>query len=182
MFKKLIPVFASLILAAASIGATKSPATINNTESAKHENAKTVELSAGSPATLQIGNLGVDVTKAGTNGEVDISRSKVAKADHMPTRGDVKIVQPVENFMVENTTTESTDQYVHGQTYIYFDLTHNQATQYQNGNLAIYHFNTTTNSWVQLPTIFVNRGTYGRLAAVATGYGSYALGMPTATK
>ncbi len=32
MFKKLVPVFASLILAAASIGATKLPATINNTE------------------------------------------------------------------------------------------------------------------------------------------------------
>jgi len=181
MFKKLIPVFASLILAAASIGATKSPATINNTESSTKENAKTVQLSAGSPATLQIGNLGVDVTNAGTNGEVDLSRSKVANADHMPTQGEVKIVQPVENFKVESTT-ESTNQYVHGQTYIYFDLTHNQATQYHNGDLAIYHFNTTTNSWQQMPTIFVNRGAYGRLAAVATGYGSYALGMPTATK
>jgi len=181
MFKKLIPVFASLILAAASIGATKSPATINNTESSKHENSKVVDLSAGTPATLQIGNLGVDVTKAGTNGEVDLSRTKTAKADHMPTQGAVKIVQPVENFKVDSTT-ESTDQYIHGQTYIYFDLTHNQATQYNNGNLAIYHFNTSTNSWQQMPTIFVNRGSYGRLAAVATGYGSYALGMATASK
>jgi len=181
MFKKLVPVFASLILAAASIGATKSPATINNTESAKHENAKTVDLSAGSPTTLQIGNLGADVTNAGTNGEVDLSRSKVAKADHLPTQGEVKIVQPALNYKVENTT-EGTDQYVHSRTYIYFDLTHNQATEYHNGNLAIYFFNTSTNSWEQMPTTFVNRGTYGRLATIATGYGSYALGMPTANK
>ena len=181
MFKKLIPVFASLVLAAASIGATKSPATINNTESSSHENAKAVDLSAGTSASLQIGNLGVDVTKAGTNGEVDLPRSKVAKADHMPTQGEVKIIQPALNYKVENTT-ENADQYVHSQTYIYFDLTHHQATEYQNGNLAIYHFNTATNSWEQMPTTFVNRGTYGRLATVATGYGSYALGMATASK
>ena len=181
MFKKLVPVFASLILAAASIGATKSPATINNNESSNKENAKVVDLSAGSPATLQIGNLGVNVTKAGTNGEVDLSRSEVAKADHMQTQGEVKILNPVENFQVE-TTTETTDQYIHGQTYIYFDLTHNKATQYNNGNLAIYHFNSATNSWVQMPTFFVNRGTYGRLATIATGYGAYALGMPNASK
>lgn len=168
MFKKLIPVFASLILAAASIGATKSPAT-----------NKTVDLSAGSAATVQIGNLGADVTNAGTNGEAVISRSKVAKVDHMPTQGEVKIVQPALNYKVENTT-GTTEQYVHSRTYIYFDLTHHQATEYQNGNLAIYFFNTSTHSWEQMPTTFVNRGTYGRLATVATGYGDYALGMPKA--
>lgn len=181
MFKKLVPVFASLILAAASIGATKLPATINNTESSTKENAKAVDLSAGSSASLRVGNLGVYVPKAGTNGEIDLSRSKVSTADHMPTQGEVKIVQPVENYKVEKTS-ESTDQYVHSQTYIYFDLTHNQQTQYNNGDLAIYHFNTSTNSWEKMPTFFVNRGTYGRLATIATGYGSYALGMPASSK
>ena len=170
MFKKLIPVFASLILAAASIGATKSPAS-----------SKAVDLTAGSPTTVQIGNLGVYDTNAGTNGQMVLSRSKTTIDDNMPTQGELKIVQPIENYQVESTT-GSTDQYVHGQTYIYFDLTHNQATQYHNGNLAIYHFNTSTNSWQLMPTIFVNRGANGRLAVVATGYGSYALGMPTANK
>lgn len=176
MFKKWMLPFVTAVATLATLAFSVVPAFAASPDTARKEDKNPITLTVGEKVTDQVGNAGIFTPKSGYNGELDLSRTTRMPGDHVQPAIGVKLVDRLLNVSVEKSK-ENNDAYLHGQTYIFFDLTRAQEQSFKNGELAIYGYNTSTRTWSKLPTFSV-AGAMSRVSTVATGFGDYALGMP----
>lgn len=162
------------------LGAITSASNSSTTasSSAKNQGANSTistNIAVGQTVDFSNGREGVYMQNSSTNGELDLSRMSTTKALHTPQ--GVRFNQPVIDFQVDNANGVQ-DTYLHGLTYVYFNLSNSELNAWMNGTLAVYHYNSTTKTWSEMPSFQVDRGnTSGnRIAAVVTAYGEYGLG------
>jgi hypothetical protein len=128
-------------------------------------------ITAGEAVDFSSGRAGIFLPKSGYTGTLVIS---LLAADQVRSIKNVHFEESAIAFQVELANGQ-TETVLHGLNYVYFNLTKDELRTWENGNLAIYHYNAVTKNWAKLSTFFVNRAD-GRIASVAPGFGLYALG------
>ena len=176
MFKKWMLPFVTAVVTLATLAFSVVPAFAASPDTASKENKNPVYLTLGETVTDQVGNAGMFTPNSGYTGELDLSRTTRMPGDHVQSPVRAKLVDRMLNVTVE-ASKEQNDAFLHGRTYVYFDLTRAQEQSFKNGDLAIYGYNSSSCTWTKLPTFSVAGATY-RISAVATGFGDYSLGMP----
>jgi len=132
-------------------------------------------IAVGQTVDFSNGREGIYMQNSSTNGELDLTRISATQLLHVPK--GLHFTDLVINFQVANANGVQ-DTYLHGLTYIYFNLSKSEFDAWSNDTLAIYQYNSTTKTWSAMPSFQVDLGSTGvyRIAAVATGYGEYGLG------
>lgn len=174
MFKKWSVVLASLALVLSTAGFAAAPAFAKGSIRESQETGKTEMIAAGKPVILAMGSSGVWMSKSGFKGELDVLRQMWSQGLHLQPMAGVTFSQ-VLTWNVENTK-ENADHFLQGRSYVFFNLTRSQEAQWKSGSLGIYAYNAAKHTWTRLPA-FAIRGTGNRVAAVATQFGTYALGV-----
>lgn len=175
MFKKLSIVFASLALAAASFGFSVMPVSAKTTSKNDTLSQSSTAITAGETLNQSFGNEGVYMPSSGYNGNLVITRLAQDEAQHAPK--GLRFSQPLINFSVDQSSNRP-DAFLHGQTYVYFNLSKTEMSAWKNGDLSIYWYNPSANAWASVPTSFDSHGnTGGRVYTLASSFGTYAVGI-----
>lgn len=174
MFKKWSIVLTSLVLVLSSFGFVVAPAFAKGSVKEGQEAGKTESITAGKAEILAMGMSGISMPKSGFQGELDVMRQMWSQGLHLQPMKGVTFSQ-VLTWNVENTK-ENAEHFLQGRSYVFFNLTRSQESQWKSGSLGIYSYNPATKTWTRLPA-FAVRGTTNRIAAVATRFGTYALGL-----
>ncbi|MEJ2264281.1 MAG: hypothetical protein P8X95_12600 [Anaerolineales bacterium] len=175
MFKKLSIIFASLALAFASFGFSSARENPKATESGDVISQSSTAITGGELVNQASGNEGVYMPKSGYNGTLMLSRLGQEEANHVPQ--GLRFSQPLVNFSVDLSSNHP-DPILHGQTYVYFNLSKTEMSAWKKGDLSIYWYNPTTQSWTAVPTSFDSHGNTGaRVYTLATSFGTYGVGI-----
>jgi hypothetical protein len=176
MLKKLSFTLMAITLALATLGAAVVTAFAKSPEN--NETGQTVNVATGQSVTTRSGRDGIYIASSPYSGELDLSHTKQATGNHL--RGtNAKFVDNILTMTVDNTKErQATPRNANG--YVYFDLTKGEQQMWQGKLLAIYGYNSTTQTWTALPTRWVSAGTtgYGRLVAPLSSYTDFGLATP----
>jgi hypothetical protein len=175
MFKKLSIIFASLALAFASFGFSVLPVSAKTANKSDYLSQSSTPISAGETLNQSVGNEGLYMPSSGYNGNLVLTRLAQDEAQHTPM--GLRFSQPLINFSVTQSSNRQ-ETFLHGQTYVYFNLSKTEMTAWKNGDLSIYWYNPTTQTWTAVPTSFDSHGnTGGRVYTLATSFGTYGVGI-----
>jgi hypothetical protein len=178
MLKRLSFTLMAVILALASLGASVVTGFAKSSTSTSA--STTVDVTAGHSIAATLGRNGIVITSSPYTGEFELSRTKSSVGDHL--RGtDAKFVDGILTLTVTNNTTQMRAMSIKSAIgYVYFDLTKNEQSLWNSKELAIYGYNSNTDSWTSLATRWVSAGPTGngRLTAPVSSYSAFALGTP----
>jgi hypothetical protein len=178
MIKRLGFTLMAIIMALATVGAAVGTAFAKTSE--KTESGTTVNVTAGHAISATLGRNGINITSSPYTGELDLTRTKPTTGDHL--RGtDAKFVDAILTMTVDNANHERTMSIKSASGYVYFDLTKGEQALWNGKELAVYGYNSSTDSWTSLSARWVSAGPagYGRLVAPVSKYSAFALGTPT---
>jgi hypothetical protein len=179
MIKRLGFMLVAIMMALATVGASVGSAFAKTSEN--NENGTTVDVTAGHAISATLGRNGINIANSPYTGEFELLRTKSTVGDHL--RGtDAKFVDAILTLKVENNSRLERSMSIKSAIgYVYFDLNKNEQALWKSKDLAIYGYNSNTDSWTSLPTRWVSAGLagYGRLAASVSNYSAFALGTPT---
>lgn len=179
MLKRLSFTLMAIIMALATVGALVGTAFAKTSEN--NETGTTVKVTTGHAISATLGRNGINIASSPYTGEFELIRTKSTVGDHL--RGtNAKFVDAILALKVENNSRLERSMSIKSAIgYIYFDLNKNEQALWNGKELAIYGYNSKTDSWTSLPTRWVSAGPtgYGRLAASLSNYSAFALGTPT---
>jgi hypothetical protein len=177
MIKRLGFTLAAMVMALATVGASVGTAFAKTSEN--NESGTSVDVTTGQAISATLGRNGINIASSPYTGEFELTHTKSTVGDHL--RGtNAKFVDAMLTFTVDNTTLERPMSIQNANGYIYFDLTKGEQALWQGNELAIYGYNSNTQSWTSLPTRWVSEGEtgYGRLIAPVSDHSAFALGTP----
>jgi hypothetical protein len=181
MLKRLSFTLTAVILALTTLGA--SALTGFAKSSASNSASTTVDVTSGHSIAATLGRNGIIITNSPYTGEFELSRMRSSVGDHL--RGtDAKFVNGILTLTVKNSSPLQRALSIKSATgYVYFDLTKNEQALWNSKELAIYGYNSNTQSWTSLTTRMVSAGAtgYGRLVAPVAKFSAFALGTSTPT-
>jgi hypothetical protein len=138
----------------------------------------TASLVAGQPNDVWLGNAGLYLPASVYGGKAVLERYEIGSLSIAEDRLDRQDLFPRQRYL-EFTIYDSAAKQVklpRGLVYAYFNLGYKEDALWEDGNLAIYYYDTYKGKWVEcLANHFVDKGKYGRLACLATQTGLYAL-------
>lgn len=173
MFKKIATPLIAVILALATTGAMAEIA------SAKALPRNVMDVMAGDRVNLIVNGAGVmSQGKSTFEGELEVARTNSLSADEMSIQ-HIRWSAPLLKVELKGDDKGlSQDSRLHGNTFIYFDISKKMDKAEMNGALAIYKFDATRNIWVKLPTRYVNfaKTSSAEVVSRAIGVGTYGLG------
>jgi len=173
MFKKIANPLIAVIIALAASGAVMGIA------SAKTLPRNVIDVMAGDRVNMNIQGAGVMTQgKSSFEGELEIARTSTLSADEMSAQ-NIRWIAPILKVELKgNDKGVSQDSRLHGNTFIYFDISKSMDKAAANGALAIYKFDATRDVWVRLPTRYMNatKTSSAEVASRAIGVGTYGLG------
>ena len=178
MLKRLGFTLIAMIMALATLGAAVGTAFAKTSEN--NESGTTVNVTSGHAISATLGRNGINITSSPYTGELDLTRTKPTVGDHL--RGtDAKFVDAILTLTVDNANHERAMSIKSASGYVYFDLNKYESSLWNSKELAIYGYNSNTDSWTSLSTRWASAGPtgYGRLAASVSNYSAFALGTPT---
>jgi hypothetical protein len=179
MIKRLGFTLVAILMALATVGGSVGNAFAKTSENS--ESGTTVDVTAGHAISATLGRNGISIANSPYTGEFELIRTKSTVGDHL--RGtDAKFVDAILTLKIENSSRLERSMSIKSTIgYVYFDLTKNEQALWNSKTLAIYGYNSKTDSWTSLPTRWVSAGPmgYGRLAAPVSNYSAFALGTPT---
>jgi hypothetical protein len=177
MLKRFSFVLVAAALALATLGATAVTTFAKSSE--KNEAGTTVNVSGGHSISATLGHNGIVIASSPYTGELELTRTKPMIGDHL--RGtNAKFVDAILTMKVDETNHERSMTIKKANGYVYFDLTKGEQALWQGKDLAIYGYNSSTDSWSSLPTRWVSEGAtgYGRLVAPVSNFSAFVLGSP----
>jgi hypothetical protein len=181
MLKRLSFTLMAVILALATLGA--SVVTGFAKSSANSNTSTTVDVTTGHSIAATLGRNGIIISSSPYTGQFELSRTKSSVGDHL--RGtDAKFVEGILTLTVKNNTRLGRAMSIKTAIgYVFFDLNKNEQALWNSKELAIYGYNSNTQSWTSLATRWVSAGPtgYGRLVASVSNYSAFALATPTSS-
>ena len=134
---------------------------------------------AGDKVNLTVQGAGVMTHGKSTfEGELELARTSTLSADEMSAQ-KIRWVAPLLKVELKGDDKRvSQDSRLHGNAFIYFDISKQMDKAAANGALAIYKFDATRNIWVRLPSRYMiaSKTSPAELASRAIGVGTYGLG------
>jgi hypothetical protein len=177
MLKRLSFTLVAIFMSLATVGATVGTAFAKTSEN--NESGTSVDVATGQAISATLGRNGIHITSSPYTGEFELNRTKSTVGDHL--RGtNAKFVDAILALTVDNTNTERPMSIQHANGYIFFDLNKYESSLWNSQELAIYGYNSNTDSWTSIASHWVSEGStgYGRLVAPVSNYSAFALGTP----
>lgn len=135
-------------------------------------NTRQENVSAGNSEDIFQGNAGIFMPTSNYTGTVTVERYDPSKSN---TVKNIQFTQQLLKVTVSDQQGNPITQ-VTGLNYVYFNLDEQSRSDYNNGNLAIYHYNPQLQSWVQCqyPVLITDKNRpYGRMACIIQNFGLY---------
>lgn len=170
--KKFVPIVGAIVLAFATLGAGVMPAFAKGNGS----NAQ-VNVTANKPASVSLGNARIFIDESGFNGKLILNSIPPTQLRGLAGVGFRNSVVKVSYKVTQRIAGGN----VQGEMFIYYTLTQKQYNAWQQGKLAIYHYNRSMSQWVKLTTLAVHLvkekpSRMWTISARGDGYGIYGLG------
>jgi len=173
MFKKIVNPLIAVILALAASGA------IAGIASAKTLPRNVIDVMAGDKVNFNVQGAGVMTHgKSVFEGELELARTSILSSDEM-TAQNIRWAAPVLKVELKGDDKGvSQDSRLHGNAFIYFDISTQMDKAAASGAVAIYKFDATRNVWVKLPSRYTtaSKTSPAEVASRAIGVGTYGLG------
>lgn len=176
MLKKLSFTLVAITMALATLGA--STVTVFAKSSENGETGQGVNVTVGQSVSTTAGRDGIYIAASPYSGELDLQHTKLAVGDHIHGT-NAKFIDNILSMTVDNVNERQLSP-MSANGYVFFDLTVKEENMWQSNQLAIYGYNSNTQTWTVLPTRWVSEGTTGngRLAAPLSNYSDFGLGTP----
>lgn len=170
----------SLLMAIIAWGSgTTASGTSGTTNKSSSTVSNTTTITFNEPADIWQGRAGVYFPASAYSGDVTIARQwndSQGKMDQQLDKQHLKLRDRYLNFQLETSSGTKVNK-LFGLVYVYFNLYTPYYKMWENGELAIYTYDSSSQEWVEcIANHLVNKGpSSNRLACIATRTGVYAL-------